>query len=65
MGKEIITFNEIEVEKHKFYQHKSTIFTHDVNIDTIVVSNSFPLIEKVLHILLDMNVITKKLSPCL
>ena len=65
MGKEIITFDDIEVEKHKFYQHKSTIFTYDVNIDTILVSNNFPLIKKVLNILLDKNMITKKLSPCL
>ena len=65
MGKEIITFDDIEVEKHKFYQHNSNIFTHDVNIDTTVVSNNFPLIKKVLNILLDMNMIRKKLSPCL
>ena len=25
MGKEIITFGNIEVEKHKFHQHRSSI----------------------------------------
>ena len=26
MGKEILTFAEIEIEKHKFYCHKTPIF---------------------------------------
>ena len=39
MGKEIITFSNIEVEKHKFHQHKSPISIHDLNLDRIVVSN--------------------------
>ena len=38
MGKEIITFANIEVEKHKFYQYKSLISIYDVNIDKIVMS---------------------------
>ena len=39
MGKEIITFSNIEVEKHKFHQHKSPISIYDLNLDRIVVSN--------------------------
>ena len=39
MGKEIITFGNIDVEKHKFHQHKSPISIYVVNIDRIVVSN--------------------------
>ena len=39
MGKEIITFSNIEVEKHKFHQHKSPISIHDLNLDRIAVSN--------------------------
>ena len=35
MGKETMTFGDIEVEKHKFYQHKTPIGIHDVNIDKI------------------------------
>ena len=37
MGKEIITFGSIEVEKQKFCQYKSLISIYDVNIDKIVV----------------------------
>ena len=40
-GKEIITFANIEVEKHKFHHHKSPILIHDVNIIKIVVSSKF------------------------
>ena len=36
MGKEIITFGNIEVDKQKFYQYKSLISIYDVNIDKIV-----------------------------
>ena len=52
MGKEIIMFGDIEVEKHKFHQHK--ISTHEVNIARIVVSSkkTFPLVKKVLNVLL-------------
>ena len=39
MGKEIITFSNIEVEKHKFHQDKSPISIHDLNVYRIVVSN--------------------------
>ena len=42
MGKKIITLGDIEVEKHKFYQHKSPISIYDVNVDGIVVSNRVP-----------------------
>ena len=35
MGKETMTFGDIEVEKLKFYQHKTPIGIHDVNIDRI------------------------------
>ena len=38
MGKKIITFNNIEVEK-KFINTRTPISIHDVNIDRIVVSN--------------------------
>ena len=37
MGKEIITFGNIEVEKHKFHQHKRPISIYAVNVDRIVV----------------------------
>ena len=38
MDKEIITFENTEVEKHTFHQHKNPIKIYDVNIDRLVVS---------------------------
>ena len=35
MGKEFLTFGNIEIEKNKFYHHK-TIFLGDVNIEVLV-----------------------------
>ena len=32
MGKEIITFGDIEVEKHKFYHCKNLILLEDIKI---------------------------------
>ena len=42
MGKEIITFGDIEIEKYNFHQHKSPIAIGDVNINKIIVSNKGP-----------------------
>ena len=39
MHKEIIAFSNIDLEKHKFHQHKNPISVYDVNINRIVVSN--------------------------
>ena len=39
MGKEIITFGNTEVEKHKFHQRKSPILIGDASIRKIIVSN--------------------------
>ena len=33
MGKEIITFGDIEVEKHKFDQNKNQMSIYNINID--------------------------------
>ena len=46
MSKEIIIFGNIEVKKHKFHQHKSSILINDVYISKIVVSNSAPFGKK-------------------
>ena len=39
MGKEIIMFGDIEIEKHKFWQQKNAISLCDINIDRTVASN--------------------------
>ena len=37
MGKEIVTFGEIEIEKNKRYHHKSPIFKKYVDIEKVLV----------------------------
>ena len=39
MGREIITFSDIEVKKHKFHQYTNPISINDLDITKIVVSN--------------------------
>ena len=46
MGKGILTFDDIEIKKHKFYPYKSPIFLEDVDIDNILVSNNISSGEK-------------------
>ena len=46
MGKEILTFGDIEIEKNKFYRHKTPIFLKDVDIEKVIVSNKISLGEK-------------------
>ena len=35
MGTEMLTFGDIEIEKNKFYRHKSFIFLKDVGIEKV------------------------------
>ena len=39
MDKTVIKFDETEIEKHKFYQHKSPILMNNIDINKIVASN--------------------------
>ena len=39
MGKEILTFGNIEIEKNKFSHHKIPILGGDVDIEKVLVSN--------------------------
>ena len=41
IGKEILTFGDIEVEKHKFHRHQTPIFLIDLDIEKLLVSNKF------------------------
>ena len=45
MGKEILTFGNIEIKKNKFYHNKS-IFFKDEDIEKILVSNKISFREK-------------------
>ena len=46
MGKEILTFGNIDIEKNKFYRHKTAIFLEDVDIEKVSVSNKIYFGEK-------------------
>ena len=39
MGKEILTFGDTEFEKNRFYLNESPIFSEDVDINNVLVSN--------------------------
>ena len=42
MDKKIIKFNDTEIEKYKFHQHKIPLSINNININKIVVSNKLP-----------------------
>ena len=46
MGKEILTFGNIEIEKNKFYRHKTPIFLEDADIEKVLVSKKISFGEK-------------------
>ena len=52
MGKEIITFCDIENEKQKFYRHKSPMFLEDLDIENVLVSNKISSGKKAINTLL-------------
>ena len=42
MDKKIIKFDDNEIEKYKFHQHKTLISINNIDINKIVVSNKVP-----------------------
>ena len=46
MGKEILRFGNIEIEKNKFLRHTAPIFLGDVDIEKVLVSNKISFGEK-------------------
>ena len=46
MDKEILTFGDIEIEKFKFYRHKTPILLGNVDIEKVLVSNKIYFGEK-------------------
>ena len=61
MGKEILTFGNIEIKKNKFYHNKS-IFFKDEDIEKILVSNKISFGEKTIRTLLVTCVMMTKLN---
>ena len=62
MGKEILTFGDIEIEKNNFYHYKSPMFLDDVDIEKILVSNKIFSAEKAINTLLVTCIMSKILS---
>ena len=56
MGKEIITFGVIEVEKHKSYHRKNLILLQDVDIKKILVFNMVYSSEKFVNMLVVIEI---------
>ena len=52
IGKEILAFRHIEIEKNKFYRHKSLTFLKDVDIEKLLVSKRISFVKKTISTLL-------------
>ena len=59
MSKEILTFEDIEIEKNKFYHHKTPIFKKDVDIGKVLVSNKIFSAENINTLLVTCIMIIK------
>ena len=59
MDKEIIKFDDTEIEEYKFHQYKSSISINDIGINELVVFNKFPFDNKILNISLATKIMKK------
>ena len=62
MGKEILTFEDIDIEKNKFYRHKNPAPLRDVDIEKLLASKKISFAEKTINALLVTYIIIIKLS---
>ena len=46
MGKDILAFGDMEIEKNKFYWHKSYVPLRDINTEKVLVSKKISFGEK-------------------
>ena len=46
IGREILMFGDIKIEKNGFYRHRSPIFLRDADIEKVLVSNKIFFSEK-------------------
>ena len=63
MGKKILTFGVIEIEKNKFYRHNTPTFLKDVDIEEVLVSNKISFGEKNYKYFIGYLYIDNKLKP--
>ena len=52
MGKEILTFSNIEIKKNKFDRRKSPVPLNNVDVENVLVSNKIFWVKKTINILL-------------
>ena len=62
MGKEVLTFGDIEIEKNKFYHHQTPTFFGDVDIEKELVSNKISFGEKTIITLVVTCIMVIKLK---
>ena len=62
MDTEILTFGNIEIEKSKFYHHKTLSFLGDVNTEKLLVSNKISFGGNTITTLLVTCIMVIKLS---
>ena len=62
MGKEILEFDNTEIEKNKFYRNWTPIFLKDVDIEKVLVSNKISFGEKTISTLLVSCIMIIKLN---
>ena len=62
MIEDVITFGDIEFEKHKFHRYKCPLLLEDVDIDNVLVSNKISFGEKTINTLLFTFMMIVKLS---
>ena len=63
----ILKFGDIEIQKHKFHEHKGLISIKNIDINQIVVSNNVlkVLVKKVLNILIGYKDAKKIKTLCI
>ena len=62
MSKEILRFDNNEIENDQFYRHKSPIFLEDTDIDKVLVSKMISFGEKTINTSLVTCIMTVKLD---
>ena len=62
MGKETLTFGHIEIEKNRFYRHKTPVLLKDVDIEKVLISKKISFGKNDISTLLVTCIMMIKLS---
>ena len=63
MGKGILTFGDVDIEKNQLYHYKSPIFLKNVDTEKVLDLKRFLLVKKAISTLLVTCIMKTKLSP--